>query len=135
MGPIMATLLALVLNLVPVEATAVELQLFVIEGVGFTNDPSVFSLERSEGASWLLHDAHGKPWMLLEAEGSLLRLADPAGANREEVDLVAAIGLPDGAWWEAEEVGPSGAPPLVLERSPGGLDVTLEGMLAATIRW
>ena len=135
MGPIMAILLTLVFNLAPPGANAVELKMFLVEGVGVFAEPSVFALERAGGSSWLLHNAQGQPWLLLEADGGALAVADSAGANREKVDLTAALGLPAGAWWEAETVGPEGQAPLALERLPGGFDVRLEGALVATVRW
>lgn len=135
MGPIMAILLTLVLNLAPPGTNAVELKMFLVEGVGVFAEPSVFALERAEDSRWLLYNAQGEPWMLLEAQGATLAMADAEGANREEVDLTAVLGLPAGAWWEAEAVGPEGQAPLALERLPGGLDVRLEGALVATIRW
>lgn len=138
MGPIMAILLTLVLNLVPPGSSTVELKMFLVEGVGVFAEPTVFTLERAEGASWLLYSAQGDPWMLLEAHGGTLAVtparADSSGEKREEVDLTAALGLPD-AWWEADTFGPEGQTPLVLERLPAGFDVRLEGELVATVRW
>ncbi len=88
----------------------------------------------AEEHGWLLHDAFGAPWFAVGVEAGTITITNPATGVADALDLTAAFGLPE-AWWAAEVVAPTNAPPLALTARIDGLDVRLEDQLAAQIRW
>jgi hypothetical protein len=132
MGPLLALVVTLALNLVPAEAPSITISNYVVEGVGFSAQPAVFRLDRAEGDRWNMSSARGEPWFEVVVIGSVIRLIGN-GAD-ESLDLAAALGLPE-AWWDQPTVTPAGADPLALERVGGGIDVRWSGPLAAQVRW
>jgi hypothetical protein len=132
MGPLLALVVTLALNLVPADATTISISNYVVEGVGFSSEPAVFRLERGADDSWNMSNARGEPWFEVIVSGSVIRLIGN-GAD-EALDLAAALGLPE-AWWDEPTVAPTGADPLVVERVGGGIDVRWSGPLAAQVRW
>jgi hypothetical protein len=132
MGPLLALMTVLALNLAPADAPTVTIANYVVEGVGFSPEPARFRLERLEGDRWAMGNARGEPWFEVVVDGSVLRLIS-ASAD-ESVDLAEALGLPD-QWWEQPTVTPAGADPLDLERVTGGIDVRWSGPLAGEVRW
>ncbi len=134
MGPLLAIFLTIALNLVPDGTPAVTISSFVLEGVGMTSTATDFLATRSEDDGWLIHDAFGEAWFQVAVEGGTITITNPANGVADTLDLTAAFGLAD-AWWRADVVAPTNAPPLPLTAQPNGLDVALEGQLAARIRW
>ena len=132
MGPLLALLTVLALNLAPVDAPTVTIANYVVEGVGVSPEPARFRLDRVEGDRWAMTNARGEPWFDVIVVGSVLRLIGN-GAD-ESLDLAEALGLPV-AWWDAATVVPDGADPLDMERVQGGIDVRWSGPLAGQIRW
>jgi len=135
MGTLLAVFLVISLNLAPPGAQTVTIDDYVVEGVGIFPDPTRFLLARTDEAAWLLHDAQGAPWLVVAVEGPWLTLSGTDGTVLDRVDVGAALGLPAEAWWSGEEVAPPGASPLVLAHRPDGVDVSLDGLLAARLRW
>ena len=135
MGTLLAVLLVISLNLAPGGAQTVTIDDYVVEGVGIHPDATRFVLTRRDDATWLLHDAQGQPWFVVGVDGSWLTLSATDGAPLDNVDLGAALGLPAEAWWAGEAVAPPGATPLDLAHRPDGVDVTIDGLLAAEVRW
>lgn len=132
MGPFVALLTVLALNLAPAEAPSLTIANYVVEGIGFSAVPVVFRFDRIDVDRWTMHNAQGQPWFEVIVEGSVIRLI--SSAADESVDLAAALGLP-AAWWDDATVTPAGADPLDLGRVQGGVDVRWSGPLAATVRW
>ena len=133
MGPLLALFLVISLNLAPAGTQTIVLDNFVVEGVGIYPDATRFVLTRDEGG-WLLPNAQGQPWFTLTVIGPVITLDDNAGAV-DQVDLGAALGLPAEEWWSAAIVEPPGLAPLHLTHLPDGLNVVLDGQLAARVRW
>src|SRR5690606_29431694 len=134
MGTLFAVLLVISLNQAPGAAQSVTIDSYVVEGVGIYAEANRFLLPRTADA-WLLHDALGEPWLLVAVDGPWITLSSTAGEQLDHVDLGAALGLPADAWWASEAVAPPGASPLMLSHLPNGLDVTLDGLRAAEVRW
>ncbi len=134
MGPILAIFLVISLNLAPDHAQSVTLDSYVVEGVGIHADATRFLLTKTGDGTWLLHDAQGEPWFVVAVDGPTLSLTDTAGAG-DRVDIGAAFGLTADEWWASEVIQPPGATPMLLSRRSDGLDVTLDGLLAAEVRW
>jgi hypothetical protein len=132
MGPLLALLTVLALNLAPADAPSLTIANYVVEGVGFSPEPARFRLDRLEGDRWAMTNARGEPWFEVVVSGSVLRLIGN-GAD-ESIDLAAALGLPE-AWWDATTVTPAGADPLEFEHVQDGIDVRWSGPLAGQIRW
>ncbi len=135
MGTLLAVFLVISLNLAPTGAQAVTIDSYVVEGVGIYADATRFLLTKTDDATWLLHDAQGQPWFVVAVDGPWLTLTTSDGAATDRVHLGDALGLPDEPWWSGDAVAPPGASPLVLTHLPDGVDVTLEGLLAAEVRW
>ncbi len=134
MGPLLAVFLVIAMNQAPADVSAVTVRSFVVEGVGIHPDPTEFSVTRLGDGEWQLHDAFGAPWFVVSASGPRFTVVTADG-TRDEVDLGAALGLPDEPWWAGPTVAPPGSAPLELEHLPTGVNVTLEGLRAAEIRW
>jgi len=132
MGPLLALLTVLALNLVPASAPTVTISNYVVEGVGFSSAPAVFRLDRIDGNRWNMTNASGQPWFEVVVERSVIRLI--GRSSDESLDLAEALGLPE-AWWEELAVTPTGTDPLDLGRVQGGLDVRWSGPLAGRVRW
>src|SRR5690606_9515089 len=135
MGPLLAILLALSLNLVPAGVDTLTIDSYVVEGVGIYPDATTFLLTRQPDGVWQVHNAFTEPWFMVSAAGPVLNLADQASGATESLDLRVALGLPDEAWWTSEAIAPPGADPLILTHMGNGVDVRLTGQLAAEIRW
>lgn len=133
MGPLLALFLVISLNLAPADTQTIELDNFVVEGVGIYPDATRFVLTR-EDSGWLLLNAQGQPWFTLSVDGPVMTLDDNAGTV-DQVDLGAALGLPAEEWWSDVIVEPPGLAPLHLDHLPDGVNVTLDGQLAAEVRW
>lgn len=132
MGPLLALLTVLALNLAPADVATVTLSSYVVEGVGFSPEPAVFRLERLDGERWAMSNARGEPWFEVVVQASTIRLI---GASADEtLDLAEALGLPE-AWWDDATVAPAGTDPLDVARVPNGIDVHWSGSLAGEIRW
>lgn len=134
MGPLLAIFLVISLNMAPEDTQSVTLDNYVVEGVGIYPDATRFVLTRSDDGTWLLHDAHGAPWFVVSVDGPMLSLTNMDGGT-DLVDMGAALGLPAEPWWASEAVAPPGAAPLVLTHLPNGVNVALDGMRAAEMRW
>jgi hypothetical protein len=132
MGPFLALLTVLALNLVPADDTTLTVSTYVVPGVGFSGQPVVFRLDRIDAMRWSMHTALGEPTFEVIVEGSVIRLIGD-GAD-EALDLAEALGLPE-AWWEEASIEPTGVDPLEIERVQGGIDVRWSGPLAGQIRW
>lgn len=136
MGALLAIFIVLAVNLAPESADSIVVNSYVVEGVGVHTDANSFLLTRGEGGDWHLHNAFGEAWYVVSVDGPRLTLSDAAADYREQVDMGAALGLPDEPWWLADAIEPpGGVEPLALGHLPNGLNVGLEGMLAAEIRW
>lgn len=135
MGPLLAVLVALALNLAPPAAASVT----VVDHPkpGTVGEPVAYVLNRAEDVddTWVMHDATGRPWFLVRASGSVLHLSDPDSDVSEDLDLMAALGMEDPEWWLAERVEAAGAEPLVLSHLPNGVDVALVGQLVGEVRY
>ena len=134
MGPLLAIFLVISLNMAPEGAQSVTLDNYVVEGVGIYPDATRFLITSSGDGSWLLHDAQGAPWFTVTVDGPLLMLTNIEGGT-DQVDIGAAVGLPADEWWASELVEPPGVSPLVLTHLPNGVNVTLDGLRAAEVRW
>jgi hypothetical protein len=132
MGPLLALVVTLALNLAPAEVPSITVSNYVVEGVGYSAEPAVFRLDRIDGDRWNMSNARGQPWFEVVVEGSVIRLIGN-GAD-ESLDLAAALGLPE-AWWDQPTFTPTGADPLTLEPVGDGIDVRWSGPLAAKVRW
>lgn len=133
MGPLLALFLVISLNMAPAGTQTIALDNFVVEGVGIYPDATRFVLTREE-SGWLLLNAQGQPWFTLNVDGAVMALDNNAGAV-DQLDLGAALGLPAEEWWRDAIVEPPGLAPLHLTHLPDGFDVTLDGQLAAKVRW
>lgn len=134
MGTLLAIFLVLSINLVPAGSTSLTIDNYVVEGVGIYDESTRFLLTRTADASWQLHDAQGEPWYQVAVAGPRLTLTTSEGGI-SDVDLGAALGLPADAWWTAGAIEPPGLTPILVERLPQGLNVTIDGMRAAEVRW
>lgn len=132
MGPFVALLTVLALNLAPAEAPSLTIANYVVEGIGFSGEPAVFRFDRIEANRWTMHNAQGQPWFEVIVEGSVIRLISTAAD--ESLDLAAALGLPE-AWWDDPVVTPAGSDALEFDRVQGGVDVRWGGPLAGQVRW
>lgn len=135
MGPLLAIFLVLSANLAPPEAASVTIASYVVEGVGYSNEANRFLLTSLEGGRWILHDPLGGTWFEVEVERSTLHLRNPASGEGDTVNLAEGFGVPDEDWWASGTLEPPGAEPLYFTYQPAGVDVTLEGMRIAEIRW
>lgn len=135
MGPLLAVFIALALNVVPADVDRVTIDSYVVEGVGLHPDATTFLLVRQPDGFWQMHDAFAEPWFMVNASGPVLNLADPVSGTTEDLDLRAALNLPDEEWWSSGALAPPGMDPLILGHLANGVDVTLLGDLAAQIRW
>lgn len=133
MGPLLAIFLIVSLNLAPSGTSTVTIDSYVVEGVGIYDEASRFVAKRVEGGQWELLDAFGDPWFVVSVDGPKLTLLTEAGPD--QVDFGAALGLPDTPWWADDVVEPPGLSPLVLAHLTNGVDIELDGLLAAAIRW
>jgi|SRR5690606_22855063 len=134
MGPLLAIFLVISLNLAPENANSLTIDNHVVEGVGIYAEPTRFVLERNDDAGWSLRNAQGEPWFTVVVEGPVISLTNTEGGS-DRVDIGAAVGLPAEEWWVADSVEPPGLTPLVIERLPNGLNVTIDGLRAAAVRW
>lgn len=134
MGPLLAVFITLALNLVPAGVDSVTIDSYVVEGVGLFDEANTFVLTR-QAAGWQMHDVHSQPWFVVAVTGSIMHLSDAATGASEALDLRAALGLPDEAWWTTAELAAPGLDPLALTHVANGVDVRLLGGLAASIRW
>lgn len=135
MGALTAIFLVLSLNLAPVQTGQVTIHSYIVEGVGYTDQVTEFRVTPLEDGRWLMHDAFGDPWFEVEVQRSTLSLTDLGSGVSEAVDMAEALGVPDEAWWTGEALTPPGAEPLSFSHLANGVDVTLEGVRIAEIRW
>jgi len=133
-GTLLAVFLVVSLNLAPDGAQSMTIDNYVVEGVGIYPDPTTFLLTKNPDATWQLHDAQGNPWFVVAVDGPLLAILNASG-GKDEVDLGAALGLPAEAWWEADAIEPPGFSPIVLSHLSNGVNVALDGLRAAEVRW
>lgn len=138
MGPLLAVLISLALNLAPFGAS----QVTVIDHPkpGTVGEPDHYLLTPATAAdlpegTWQVHDPSGAPWFLVRVDGSVMYLSDPESGMTEELDLVALLGLEDGAWWEGDTVAAGTAEPLSLTHRADGVDVSMTGALVGEVRY
>lgn len=134
MGTLLAIFLVISLNLAPESAQSVTLDNYVVEGVGIYPDATRFLLTRAADGTWLLHNAQGAPWFVVAVDGPMLTLTNMDG-GADQVDIGAALGLPSEPWWASEAVEPPGASALVLSHLTAGVNVSIDGLRAAEVRW
>jgi len=134
MGTLLALFLVISLNLAPGGSQSVTIDNYVVEGVGIYPDATTLLMTKNDDATWLLHDAQGKPWFTVAVDGPLLTLTNASGGG-DTVDIGAALGLPAEPWWSGDAVQPPGFSPIVLSHLSNGVDVALDGLRAAEIRW
>lgn len=134
MGTLLAIFLVISLNTAPEGAQSLTIDSYVVEGVGIYSEATTFLITRNPDATWLLHDAHGSPWFTVAVDGPNLTLTNIDGGS-ETVDMGAALGLPAEDWWAADAVEPPGFSPIMLTHLQGGVNVALDGLTAAEVRW
>lgn len=135
MGPLLAIFLVLSANLAPSQAASITIDSYVVEGVGYSSEANRFLLSPLEGGGWLIHDVHGAPWLEIAVDRSTLSISDPRSGGTDAIDLAAALGVADEDWWADGTLAPPEAEPLFFTYLPSGVDVTLEGVRVAEIRW
>jgi hypothetical protein len=69
MGPLLALVVTLALNLAPAEAPSITISNYVVEGVGYSAEPAVFRLDRIDGDRWNMSNARGQPWFEVVVAG------------------------------------------------------------------
>ncbi len=134
MGTLLALFLVISLNLAPGGSQSVTIDNYVVEGVGIYPDATTLLMTKNDDATWLLRDAQGNPWFTVAVDGPMLSISS-AGSSGDAVDIGAALGLPAEPWWSGDAVEPAGLPPIPLTHLPNGVDVAVDGQLAAEIRW
>lgn len=135
MGTFLAIFLVISLNQAPAGASTITIDNYVLEGVGIYPEATRFVLSRLDDGRCQLNDAHGDPWFLVEVDGPLLTLAPLPDGEADQVDVGAALGLPNVSWWAGDSIEPPGFPPLALEQLSNGVIVELEGMRAGSLSW
>lgn len=134
MGTLLALFIVVSLNLAPDNVQNLTIDSYVVEGVGIHSDATTFLLTRNPDETWLLHDAHGAPWFVVSVNGPEITLANPNG-GADTVDLGAALGLPQEEWWAADAVEPPGFTPILLSHRADGVNVSIDGLRAAEVKW